>query len=128
MDYLIDSQILVWLATDTSRFTPNQASILSQKHHRLFMSIATPYELYIKEALGKLRLKNSIEHYIREYILLDSVVLLPITMDHLSAFKTLPFHHKDPFDRLIIAQAIVEKLPIITSDTMFDRYDIETIR
>lgn len=92
------------------------------------MSIATPYELYIKEALGKLSLKNSIEHYIREYILLDSVVLLPITMNHLSAFKTLPFHHKDPFDRLIIAQAIVENLPIITSDTIFDRYDIETIR
>lgn len=128
MDYLIDSQILVWMATTPDRITPKQINILSHIQTRRIVSIATPYELFLKESLGKLVLKDSIEHYIREYVRLGSVILLPITVDHLSAFKTLPFHHKDPFDRLIIAQAIVENLPIITSDTMFDRYDIVTIR
>ncbi len=91
------------------------------------MSVASLWEIAIKTSLGKLELLQSFDKLIPAQLEENAIQILPIKLPHLSSFINLPFHHRDPFDRLIIAQSMAEELPVITSDTTFQKYPINVI-
>ncbi len=85
------------------------------------------WEMGIKQSKGKLTLAVPLEQYIQDKLTLEDYEILPITLKQLATITTLPFHHNDPFDRLLIAQAITEQIPLLTKDTAFEPYEIEVI-
>ena len=93
----------------------------------LLISSASLWEIAIKVSIGKLTLRNSFQTFIPQQLTINDIEIIYPTIDHLSALSELPFHHRDPFDRLMIAQAIVENIPIITRDSAFNLYEIECI-
>ncbi len=95
--------------------------------HQKLISLASVWEMAIKQSKKKLTLALPLEDYIQQKLKFSDFELLPIQLNHLAIISTLPFHHNDPFDRLIIAQAMVEKIPILSRDLAFDSYDIRRI-
>ncbi len=93
----------------------------------MLISAACLWEIAIKFSLGKLSLPDSFGNFIPSQIQRNDIEILPVTLLHLEKVSTLPFHRKDPFDCLIIAQSIIEDLPIVSSDAAFDLYKIETV-
>jgi len=93
----------------------------------MLVSVASLWEISIKTGMRKLTLSRPFEELIPEQLALNEINQLPINLDHLAKLIYLPIHHLDPFDRLIIAQALVEELPIISKDTAFQAYSIEVI-
>ncbi len=92
--------------------------------NELFISIASLWEIAIKFSIGKLNLQQPFDAMFPEQLETNSIEIIGITIDHLKAVSSLPFHHRDPFDRLIIAQSKVEGLSIISVDTVFDDYGV----
>jgi PIN domain nuclease of toxin-antitoxin system len=90
-------------------------------------SVASLWEVAIKHSLGKLHLSQSFEELFPHHPSVNSIVLLAIRLDHLTRIVSLPFHHRDPFDRLLVAQALVEEIPILSGDDAFDDYGVERI-
>ena len=124
------------LLLDTNAFLYfiNNDTALSKKAKKvveaevdLLISAASLWEIAIKFSIGKLTLPDTFGNFIPTQIYQNNIEILPITLPHLEKVSSLPFHHKDPFDRLIIAQSIVENLPVISSDVAFDLYGIERI-
>lgn len=95
--------------------------------NQLVLSVASTWEMVIKASTGRLRLDRPALAYIEHYITLLSLEILPVTLQHAFAVAPLPSHHGDPFDRMLVAQATIEGLPIITGDMAIRHYDIETI-
>ena len=95
--------------------------------HQKLISLATVWEMAIKQSKNKLTLALPLEDYIRQKLKLEDFELLPINLNHLAIISTLPFHHNDPFDRLIIAQAMTGKIPILSLDVAFNFYGIKRI-
>jgi PIN domain nuclease of toxin-antitoxin system len=93
----------------------------------LYLSAASAWEIAVKYALGKLRLPERPSEYVANYLRETRTSALPITAEHGAYVADLPPHHRDPFDRLLIAQAVLEGLPILTADPQIGRYDVEVI-
>ena len=110
------------------RLSKKGRSIVIGAENELVLSAASTWEIAIKFALGKLHLPESPESYIPRLIARTSVTSLPIHTRHSLRVATLPRHHRDPFDRMLVAQAQLENLPILTADTAFRRYDVKTVR
>jgi PIN domain nuclease of toxin-antitoxin system len=91
------------------------------------LSIASVWEIAIKFSIGKLNLGMSIQELVDEQIINNGIELLSITTEHLAVVADLPLHHRDPFDRLIIAQATVEQIPIVGIDKVFDSYSVQRL-
>jgi len=100
---------------------------LSDARNRVFLSIASCWELAIKLNLGKLRLGQGLDQFIPEQLVLNSFSLLSIEPAHLARLVDLPFRHRDPFDRLLVAQAIEERLAVVTADRAFRKYDVSVV-
>ncbi|MCU0425531.1 MAG: type II toxin-antitoxin system VapC family toxin [Candidatus Kapabacteria bacterium] len=109
---------------DVGKPLPKKAYSMIEARNCL-LSIATPWEMCIKHSLGKLRLTASIEEIMQNHD--DILTVLPIEIKHIQQLSALPHHHRDPFDRIIIAQAIAENLPVVSSDEAFDAYDVERV-
>lgn len=124
MKLLLDTHELLWFVENDPRLGSSALATMVDPGNELLLSPATYWELAIKVALGKYRLSQSLEDYIEEAIRLYHITLLPIEVRHASVLTTLPHHHRDPFDRLLIAQAIVEEVPVISGDVAFDAYPI----
>ena len=99
--------------------------LFSSGEHELYLSMATPWEIQIKCQLGKLSLSMPIEELVNKNRQENSIKLLPIDLSHISYLEQLPQHHKDPFDRIIIAQAIIEGMTIVTVDHAFADYSVQ---
>lgn len=91
------------------------------------MSVASLWEIAIKVSIGKLTLAQPYDVFVPQQLTDNAIEILPISLAHLGAVSTLPFHHRDPFDRLLIAQATIEQLPIVSVDTAFDLYSVERL-
>ena len=107
---------------------------MSQKTHDLFkgpsdlfLSVASIWEMLIKVQLGKLHLPRPAGPFVIKKLAENRIETLPIDLNHLLAFEGLPMHHRDPFDRMLIAQALEENLPIVTADPLFARYPVKVI-
>lgn len=121
MKFLLDTHAFLWFVNDSQQLSL-EAKNLIESDVDLFLSIASLWEIAIKMSLGKLTLPDTYDKFIHQQIGLNDVEILPINLAHLNVVATLPFHHRDPFDRLLIAQAMVENVPIVSADSFFDAY------
>lgn len=125
MRYLLDAHTLLWSQDDPTRLSAATA-LLDPAHDRL-LSVATVWEIGIKAALGKLRLSKPFRVWVQTAITDLVLTELPITVDHVERQMGLPFHHRDPFDRLLAAQCQAEAIPLISSDAIFDVYGVQRV-
>lgn len=102
----------------------HRAKTLLESEVDLLLSIATLWEIAIKTSIGKLTLSQPFDVLIPQQLTVNVIEILPINLAHLSVVSALSFHHRDPFDRLLIAQAMIEQLPIISADATFDLYGV----
>ena len=127
MRILLDTHTLIWFDAGDSKLSTNARILIEDEDNHKLVSIASIWEMAIKESKGLLNLSVPFEDYIRQILSLEDFNLLNINLDHLNAIVTMPFHHKDPFDRLLIAQSMVEGIPILSKDSAFDAYSINLI-
>jgi len=123
MTYLLDTHTLLWLVDDDSAIPASTLDELTNPGNQLFISIASIWEIAIKRSLGKLTFSRPTQALIDELPMLD-INLLPILANHIRLVEALPFHHRDPFDRIIIAQALAEGCVIVSKDTNFPLYAV----
>jgi PIN domain nuclease of toxin-antitoxin system len=119
----IDSNAFVWMASRPAELTAAARQALTDPVNDRFISIASVWEISIKLSLGKLSLPGPLEEAIDD----TAATLLPITMPYIKRAQTLPFHHRDPFDRMLIAQAMEEGLTIVTRDRIFSAYGVPVL-
>lgn len=124
---LPDTQIFLWSVGETTRFSQDAAALLKDDFVEKYFSAVCAWEIAIKYSNGKLSLPVSPDVFVPKRRLQTGFKMLPITEDHVLQVAFLPFHYKDPFDRLLIAQAIVEDLPILTADPLFKLYPVKII-
>lgn len=124
MNLLLDTHAFLWALDDDSRLSPAARTAIIDGHNVVYVSAATAWEIVIKRAIGKLKIPQS--DYLEE-LRLHRFTPLPITTEHALAVKDLPLHHKDPFDRMLIAQAQEERLTLITRDKRLILYDVKII-
>lgn len=125
MRLLIDTQCWLWMQTEPERFSAATLKILRNPDNARLLSVASAWEIAIKYALAKLPLPLAPSQYVPSRMEKSATTSLPIEQAHALQVSMLPHHHRDPFDRLIIAQAQLEGLPVLTSDPVFKRYDVE---
>lgn len=124
MTLLLDTHTFLWFINDDARLSPTALNLLESDADLLF-STASLWEIAIKASLGKLTLPLPFPSFVEQHIIANEIQMLPIQTTHLERLIELPFHHRDPFDRLIAAQAISEGLPLISGDPAFDPYGLE---
>lgn len=127
MRVLLDSHAFVWAATSDDRLPRAVAELIEDGGTRVFISVATTWELTLKVMSGKLRLPSPPAEHLAEHIDRFRSELLPIHQRHVSALPELPVIHADPFDRMLVAQALVEDLDLVAGDERIRRYPVRTI-
>lgn len=127
MKLLLDTHTFLWLNGNTKQLSQTVINYLSSGEHDCYLSIASPWEVQIKNQLGKLTLDIPFELLFDKNCNDNNITLLPIELSHIKQLKHLPLHHKDPFDRIIIAQAITEKMTILSIDNAFANYPVDVI-
>lgn len=126
MKLLLDTHSFLWFIEDNVRLSPKAKNLL-ESETELLISAATLWEVAIKVSIGKLALTQPFELFIPNQLASNAIELLPIAVEHLALVSALPFHHRDPFDRLIIAQALIEQLPVVSIDREFDSYGVKRL-
>ena len=121
MRLLLDTHTFLWFIDDNPRLSA-RAKTLLESDADLLLSAASLWEIAIKVGLGKLTLAQPFDTFLPEQLAKNAVEILPISLAHLGAVVALPFHHRDPFDRLLAAQALVENVPIVSADPALDAY------
>lgn len=127
MRALLDTHTFLWWITDDPRLSSGVRRIIGDGENKLFLSAASGWEMAIKAGIGKLELPGDPESFISEQLAVNAIEPLPVQMIHALHVHSLPVFHRDPFDRLLIAQARLENLPILTADPEIGRYPVETI-
>lgn len=127
MRILLDTQVWLWMLASPERLAPSARALLVSAENQLLLSAASAWEIAIKHGLGKLTLAAAPSVVVPELMARSGVTALPVLHAHALGVATLPPHHRDPFDRLLIAQAQLERVPVLTADAQFDRYDVEVL-
>lgn len=127
MRVLLDTHSFLWFIGGSVSLSPSARALIEDAENQPLLSMASLWEMAIKLSIGKLSLGQPFETLIPEQMKLNGIELLQIEMPHIVAVASLPFHHRDPFDRLLIAQAIVEQMPIVSGDPAFDSYTIQRL-
>jgi PIN domain nuclease of toxin-antitoxin system len=127
MRFLIDTHTFVWLDSAPHQLSTQAAAIIANDLNTLWFSHASIWELQIKLQLGKLRLSKSLTASLETQRQKNRLVLLPIQVKHILTLDLLPHHHRDPFDRLLIAQSMDEGIPILSRDPAFRQYPVKVI-
>jgi len=124
---LLDTHAFLWFVTDDPRLTDAAAALIADVGITKHISLVSLWEIAIKSQLQKLNLGTNYDAFVQEYITAREVELIPIDLRHLSVYSSLPLHHHDPFDRMIIAQATALDLPIVTRDPNYASYRVEVV-
>jgi PIN domain nuclease of toxin-antitoxin system len=127
MKLLLDTQAFLWWDSDPDKLSPSALAACQSSSNVLLLSVASAWEMQIKLQLGKLKLALPLEAIIESQQQANHLEILPVTLSHVFALKDLPAHHKDPFDRLLIAQAKVEDATLVSSDTVFESYSVQRL-
>jgi PIN domain nuclease of toxin-antitoxin system len=122
LDLLFDTHSFIWWADEPTKLSSAALAAVEDEDNRLYLSDASIWEMQIKVQLGKMKLKLPLPDLIESQKRNNNVEILPITTEHILELVNLPFHHKDPFDRLLIAQSIIENFTIVTRDSEFPAY------
>ena len=123
MRVLIDSATLIWWFADDPQLGPEAARIIENPGTEAFVSVASVWEISLKRGIGKLRVEGDVAEWMEAGLMHD----LPIRVDHAVRAGALPMHHRDPFDRMLVAQAQVEGLVLLTPDAALRTYDVPVI-
>ncbi len=124
--YLLDTHTLIWFLEDNPSLSTKAKSRIEDLENDILVSLMSLWEISIKISVGKLKLAFSFDQFIKS-ISKGGFSFLYLETTHILFIETLPFHHKDPFDRMLIAQGITENLPIISKDGRFDAYSVERV-
>ena len=127
MKVLLDTQVWLWMLAAPERLSKRSRALVISAENELVLSAASAWEIAIKYGLGKLQLPEPPSEYIPRLMARTGITPLPVHHRHALYVASLPRHHRDPFDRLLIAQAQLEELPILTADRTFRRYDVEVL-
>lgn len=125
MRQLLDTHTFLWFVMGSPKISGELR--LQIENNDNFLSIVSIWEIAIKYGIGKLNLGLPFNDFIDQQIIPNGIQILNIQLEHLKIFADLPLHHRDPFDRLLIAQAIVEDIPIISVDSLFSLYPVQKI-
>jgi PIN domain nuclease of toxin-antitoxin system len=124
---LLDTQAFLFWVSGSDRLTPRAVEAIADPEAHVLVSVVTAWEIAIKSAAGRLELEAPAESYVPDRIRTHGFEPLPIVLEHALAAGSLPRHHGDPFDRMLVAQGRVEDVPIITGDPLISLYDVETL-
>ncbi|MDJ0735416.1 MAG: type II toxin-antitoxin system VapC family toxin [Nostocaceae cyanobacterium] len=127
MRILLDTHSFLWFIAGNPKLSSTARSLIEDINNQRLLSVASLWEIAIKQSLGKLTLAMPFDILIPQQLSLNSIDILHIEINHLTVVCTLPFHHRDPFDRLLIAQALVEEIPIVSADSAFDAYSVSRL-
>ena len=128
MKLLLDTHTFLWSLGDTSQLSTTVTELIEDPSNHLYLSMASVWELAIKASLGKLQAPTNLEQYINTQLESRDIELLPIALGHMTVVRNMPRLHGDPFDRLLIAQARVEQMPLLSREVaLFTRYGVNVI-
>lgn len=127
MKVLLDTQVFLWWTSAGDRLTARALALIEDPEVDVTLSVASAWEIAIKSAAGRLELETAPEHFVPDRLRRHGFSVLPVQLSHALRAGSLPRHHGDPFDRMIVAQAQVEDIPVVTSDPLLGLYDVETI-
>lgn len=127
MKILLDTHTFLWWITDDQRLSVRAREVIGDGNNELFLSAATGWEIAIKLRIGRLKLPVEPVPFILEQMRINAIQSLAIQMNHALHVYTLPQHHRDPFDRLLIAQSQLEGLPILSADSQLASYPVQLI-
>jgi PIN domain nuclease of toxin-antitoxin system len=127
VNVLLDSHALLWFVWDDPNLSPTAKALIEDPANRKLVSVATCWEISIKVGLKKLVLGEPATTFLPRELAANRFDLLGIDLTHATFVESLPTHHKDPFDRLLIAQSVIEKLPLVSADAQFDAYGINRL-
>jgi PIN domain nuclease of toxin-antitoxin system len=124
MKLLLDTHAFLWFVLNDARLSPTARALLVDPNNELLLSPASYWEIAIKVSTGKYQVPGAFADFMHAQINQNQLTILPITVPHVAVVAALPFHHRDPFDRLLIGQAQVENVPVVSSDSAFDAYGV----
>ena len=127
MRVLVDTHVFLWWVEGDRALPAKARAALANQENECLISIVSAWELAIKAGLGKLKLTLPVQRYVVEHIAANGFRMLDIRMAHIGRVETLESHHGDPFDRLLIAQALEEEIPVVTADPVFRKYGVKRI-
>lgn len=127
MKLLLDTHAFLWWVGAGRPLSRRARSAIGSGRNECFVSIATGWEIAIKVSLGSLRVEGSLDRFLPDQIAANGFQPLPIDLKHAARVATLPFHHRDPFDRLLVAQALEEELAVVTADPVFAEYGLKRV-
>ena len=128
MKLLLDTHIFLWWADQPEKLPPAALSALEDDANELLLSVVSVWEMQIKIQLGKLKLTLPLKELVKKQQETNDLTVSAVALTHVLALDALPFHHKDPFDRLLIAQSIEEGLTIVTADSQFSSYSVKLLQ
>lgn len=127
MNLLLDSHGFVWMHEEPHKLSVKVAYEILNSANRIFLSVTSVWEFQIKIALGKFSFSDTLENVINEELQTNNLQILPVQLSHALYLENLPPHHKDPFDRLLISQAIVESMTLVSADVDFAKYQVNIL-
>jgi PIN domain nuclease of toxin-antitoxin system len=127
VNILLDSHAFLWFVADDLKLSIDARTAIEDSTNRKWISIASLWEITIKVSIGKLNLADPVSEFLSREILCNKFSTLNVTMDHSAKLSVLPFNHRDPFDRLIVSQALLESFPVVSTDASLDAYGIDRI-
>jgi PIN domain nuclease of toxin-antitoxin system len=125
MAVLLDTQAFLWWVADDPRLSKRAARAIAATE--CLLSVASCWEMAIKASLGKLTLPGAVGRFVQEQLEVNGFSLIAISLEHAAGVADLPFHHRDPFDRLLVAQALAEGLSLVSADPIFRRYGVTRV-
>jgi PIN domain nuclease of toxin-antitoxin system len=127
MKLLLDTHTFIWWDNEPDKLSPQALAVCQDRANIVLLSVASVWEMQIKYQLGKLKLNLPLSEVIESQQQANNIEVLPVALAHVLALETLPTHHKDPFDRILIAQANVENAVLISSDPLFKDYPVKLL-
>jgi len=127
MNLLLDTHVFLWWASEPERLSSKVFNLCEDNMNNLILSVVSVWEMQIKLQLGKMRLNMSLRNLIESQQQTNNVKIFPIELEHVLGLENLPAYHKDPFDRLLIAQANVENLFLVSKDPVFSEYPVRLV-
>ena len=127
MKYLLDTHTLLWIVKDDPQLSNKARKCFLDEDNDIYVSIASLWEVAIKLSLNRLTIEQSLNDFYNEHVTGNDIRLLNINIDHLVKLESLEHYHRDPFDRLLACQCLVEKMPIISKDKIFAKYSVKRV-
>lgn len=125
--FLLDTHAFLWLVMGDNNLSTFARQCFLDINNQFYLSAVTSFEIAVKYSLGKLQLSEPPKEFIANRIQANALIPLPVKIEHTLYLANLPFHHRDPFDRLLVAQALAENVPILSADQIFSKYPIQRL-